>query len=135
VSEVEDLRREVVNGLRRRVDDFQVDERLVDAVCRLPADARDFAFERVFIVAIGGSLGGFYLLPQRLEGRMLVVLNGDWKGEHFASAVAHELAHLMLAHPDPDVGRHAVTHENEAAALVREWGFGGIGSIRIQEVP
>jgi hypothetical protein len=66
---------------------------------------------------------------------MLVVLNGDWKGEHFASAVAHELAHLMLGHPDPEVGRHSVTHENDAAKLIREWGFGGIGSIRIQELP
>ena len=135
MSEVEDLRREVANGLRRRVDDFEVEQRLVDAVCRLPADARDFAFERVFFVAIGGSLGGFYVLPRQLEGRMLVVLNGDWKGEHFASAVAHELAHLMLGHPDPEVGKHAVAHENEAAKLIREWGFGGIGSIRIQEVP
>jgi hypothetical protein len=42
---------------------------------------------------------------------------------------------VLLGHPDADFGTDAVTHENEAAAKVREWGFSGIGSVPFDERP
>jgi hypothetical protein len=37
----------------------------------------------------------------------------------FQSAVAHELAHIWLGHPDAELLDEAERHENEAAELVR----------------
>ncbi len=137
----DELRREVVHYARTRIDDFQAEQKLIDALCRLPDNVRIFALEHCFFVAIGGDEGGFFVSPQSLTaggasgGRWLVVLNSSWKLDHFQSAVAHEIAHLWLGHPEADLGTDVALHENEAAEQVRAWGFGGIGSLRYEDRP
>jgi hypothetical protein len=139
----EGIRREVAHRRRCRIgaDDFQVEQKLIEALCRLPEDARDFALDRCFFITMGGeNEGGFYVSPTTLaagaeEPRWLVVLNSSWKGEDFQSAVAHEIAHLWLGHPEFDMGPDVVSNENEAAAEVRKWGFTGIGSLRFEDRP
>jgi hypothetical protein len=104
----------------------------------LPDEPREFALKRCFFVAIGGDdHGGFFVSPESLaagadEPRSLVVLNSSWKLVDFQSAVAHEIAHLWLGHPDADFGPDVEKHENEAAEQVRTWGFSGIGSVPYQ---
>src|SRR5262249_32100117 len=124
--------------------DFQVEQKLVDAISRLPEDVRELALERCFFVAIGGDEGGSFFAPETITGlldvgsgapRYLVVLNSGWKLNDFQSAVAHEIAHIWLRDPDADFGDEAERHENEAAALAREWGFTGIGSLPFRERP
>jgi integrase len=138
VMSEDELRREVDDRAKRRTggDDFQVEQKLIAALCRLPEDVREFALEKCFFVTIGrDDDGGFFVSPQFVSGRSLVVLNSAWKVDDFQSAVAHEIAHLWLGHPEFDMGPDVVRHEDEAAAKVREWGFGGIGSLRFGERP
>jgi hypothetical protein len=83
----EEVRREVAYRARRCVEDFQVEQKLLDAICRLPENARELALERCYFVAITAAQGGFYISPQSpLAGdeelqRTLVVLNGagSWR--------------------------------------------------------
>jgi hypothetical protein len=57
------------------------------------------------------------------------VLNSSWKLADFQSAAAHEIAHFWLGHEEADPGIDVEATEDAAAALVREWGFTGIGSV------
>lgn len=100
----DEVRREVVHALRARIDDFQVEQKLVDAIARLPDKVRTFALERCYFVAIGGNHGGFFVSPEYIAGRTLIVLNSCWKIDAFQSAVAHEIAHPWRGHPDADLG-------------------------------
>ena len=61
------------------------------------------------------------------------MLNSSWSIDDFQSAVAHEIARLRLGHPEADLGIDVEEHENAAAALAREWGFTGIGSLSFRE--
>jgi hypothetical protein len=142
----DEIRREVNDRARRRVlpDGSQVEQKLIEALCRLPEDVRNFAVERCFFAVLGGpNAHGFFVLHASLsagagEPRELVVLNSsraaEDEDEAFQSIVAHEIAHLWLGHPEmgsPDF----VANEDEAAKLVREWGFTGIGALGFDERP
>lgn len=94
-----------------------------------------FALERCYFVAIGGNHGGFFVSPEYIAGRTLIVLNSCWKIDAFQSAVAHEIAHLWRGHPGADLGPDVERHEDEAAELVQEWGFSGIGGAPYGERP
>lgn len=139
-GDIEGLTRDVAYRMRSRIDEFQVEQKVIDVLCRLPADVCEFALEHCYFVAIGDGLGGFYisratLLAEQPDGSWLVVLNSSWKGHDFFSSVAHEIAHLWLKHPEFDMGPDVDSHENAAAARVREWGFTGIGSEPFEDRP
>jgi hypothetical protein len=70
-----------------------------------------------------------------VAGRTLIVLNVSWPVDVFQSAAAHEIAHVWLGHPQTDFGNEAETHEDEAAAQGRNWGFTGLGSLPYEERP
>jgi hypothetical protein len=137
VAEPAEIRSEVIHRLKSRIggDDSQVEGNLIEALRRLPEDVRNFALDECFFVAVGRpDDGGFFVSPESLragaeEPRRLVVLNSSWQGEDFQSAVAHEVAHLWLEHPEFG-GPYYEHNEDAAAALVRKWGFTGTGSVR-----
>jgi hypothetical protein len=139
----DEIRREVAHRLRSRIggDDLQIEQKLIEGLCRLPDDVREFALGGCFFVAIGrDDDGGLFVSPMSLKGgeddpKWLVVINSRWPLEDFQSAVAHEIAHLWLKHPEFDMGPDVVRHEDEAAAEVRKWGFTGIGSLRFKDRP
>jgi hypothetical protein len=92
--------------------------------------------DRCFFTAITGrDQGGFFVTAPYLEGRTVSVLYGSWPVGDVQSAVAHEIAHVWLGHPEADFGNEAETHEDEAAAQVRERGFTGLGSLPYGERP
>jgi hypothetical protein len=100
----DEVRREVVHSIRQRLDDIQVEQKLIEALCRQPDNVREWALKRCFFAAIvGDDQGGFFVTAPYLEGRTLVVLNGIWGVDDFQSAVAHEIAHLWLGHPEADL--------------------------------
>jgi hypothetical protein len=63
-----------------------------------------------------------------------VLLHEAWgEAEDFQTAAAHEIAHVMLGHLPADLVRDFARHEDEVAALVRDWGFIGQGSEPFEE--
>jgi hypothetical protein len=127
---VDDLRREVVSRVDHHGQSLRAEQILISALCRLPADVREQALEHCYFLSVSRDVGGFYLPVNSLAAKQwLVVLNEDWSEEDLESAVAHEVAHLWLQHPPNDLSTDVERHENEAAALVREWGFSGMGAL------
>jgi hypothetical protein len=136
----DDLHNDVAYRMRNRIDDFQVEQRVVAVLCRLPEDVREFALDHCYFVAIGDDIGGYYvsretLMAEQEDLRWLVILNSSWKGDDLPSVVARELAHIWLKHPEFDFGLDIDRHENQAAEQVRAWGFEGIGSVPLSDRP
>ncbi len=106
---------------------------LVETIAKLPDAVISFVSERCRFLPVGRAERG-YVLPGRvaahwLSGKVddmwLVVLEDSSELED-CSIIAHEIAHAWLRHDRlSDIGLEC---ETQAANLVREWGFAGIGA-------
>lgn len=101
-------------------------EALVNALSRLPDDARRFAIDKLVFVSCGGGLNG-QCLPSRF------IAEADWlvliydRAQDLETVIAHEVAHAYLGHSIGDYMSDEET-ERQAREQVRAWGFSGKGA-------
>jgi hypothetical protein len=106
---------------------------IASAISQLPDDVQEFALDGGFL-SVGDPAAGFYVSRENLrylaEGvPWLVILSDVVDYEDMESLVAHEIAHLWLGHDTGAVGLEAfAAAEEAAAALVKTWGFVGMGT-------
>ncbi len=115
-------------------DDPLLLTRITNTIRNLPADVAAFAIDRCAFVSVGRVAAG-WTLPGRIgvhpsqrrsRNMWIIVLLESLPPEDANGAIAHEIAHAWLGH-DMIVGLPE-DGETQAASMVAEWGFTGIGS-------
>src|SRR5579872_904773 len=98
------------------------------SLARMPSDARQRAVAECVFIAIGDDFGGVCLPTHVLgDAQWLIVVDAGGPDD-LETIIAHEVAHALLGH---NIGDHQQSHEAieaEARALVRTWGFEGLGA-------
>lgn len=104
-----------------RIIDFcavDAEDTLRRAISRLPDEVREFAYDRCRFASVGASMIGQTLPPGT---RWLILVRDEETDE---SVIAHEIAHAWRGHEGPNTD----SQEQEVRALVRSWGFSGLGT-------
>ncbi|MGD2217931.1 MAG: hypothetical protein PVJ64_14330 [Gemmatimonadales bacterium] len=108
-----------------------IKSRITETLMRLPERPREYALDNCFFLGVGyGMCVGTSIVC--MTGRevppkkFLVVVRDEIPDDDVHSVIAHEIAHAWLGH---DMGPNVPqSGEVEAAKLVAEWGFTGIGA-------